>query len=225
MITRAVLPNEFAPPRAVWLVVMLVSTLGASQASAQISLVLGAGGGSGTLQKPYVYNCDENDTEGSGVATLLYAGAGVSAFTLTAGYLTANGSGACLVSPPQPDGVQRIREFRAGGAGGTYGWLFHLRYSPNSIPFMVYGGTGIRFGTQALGHNRLMSLGAALRTHGRLSVFVGGEVNQVRTQYVRFERQWQSGEIVSSTEIERGHDWRKLEFFRFGLEYRWRFDN
>ena len=210
-----------------WLVLAFgMAALDNAPLSGQVSLVLGAAAGLGTLQKPFAGICAEEDTEAPGGATIVYAGAGYSAFSVTAGYLHAGGGeNGCKISATPPDGVQQLRRFQAGHAGGTYGWLFHLRYSPHSLPFMIYGGTGIRFGTPALGHNRLMSLGAALRTRGRLSVFLGGEVTQIRTRYIRYERQWQNGDIISSTEIERGHDWRKLEIIRFGLEYRWWFVN
>jgi hypothetical protein len=89
-----------------------------------------------------------------------------------------------------------------------------------TLPVMAYVGPGIRFGGNEPGHNPFVSVGAALRTRGRLSLFVGGELTMLRTDFVDLDQEWRAGEAVSSTEVGRGKGWRNLEVIRLGLEYR-----
>ena len=189
-------------------------------AAAQVALVFGGSILKGTLQTPYVYRCSGSQSNATGM--MPYVGFGVGAASITAGYVQVNGDGNddCIIKLP-PDGVHRVRDFRATHTS-IYGWGFHLRYSPDRLPFLGYVGTGFRFGGNELGHNRFVSVGAAFRTTGRLSVFVGGEVTQLRTYFVQLDQTWQDGVITSSTEIDDGYGWRKLEVIRFGAEYRWR---
>jgi hypothetical protein len=194
---------------------------GQAPAHGQLSLVFGGAIVGGTLQTPYSVTCGAESATAA-VGSIAHAGVGFKVVSLTAGYVTVNGwSEDCLISLPPADGVYRIREYNVTHSA-VYGWAFHLRYSPDSLPFMAYAGTGIRFGGNELGHNRFLSVGAALRTPGRLSLFAGGELTQLRTHFVDFERTWQNGEMMSSTEVDRGLGWRKMKLIRFGLEYRWK---
>jgi len=194
---------------------------GMAPAHGQVSLVLGGALMTGKLQTPYVRPCSGEDASAFG--PIAYAGFGLSAFSVTAGYVTVTRGfgGDCFSDPPPGDGVYRVREFRVTHSS-IYGWAFHLRYSPDSWPIMAYTGAGYRFGGNELGGNKFVSLGAALRTRGRLSVFAGGEVTQLRTQFIRYDRVMQGGIVASETEVDRGYGWRKLEVIRFGLEYRWK---
>jgi len=192
------------------------------RATAQASVVFGGAIVGGTLQTPYVFNCSRNDPDSGAGGMVPYVGFGVGPVSVTAGYVQIRqaGSDDCLIDPPPSDGVHRVRDLRITHSS-IYGWAFHLRYAPERLPFLVYTGSGYRFGGNELGGNPFVTIGAAARTTGRLSVFVGGEVTQLKTYSVHVDEVWQSGEIVSSTEVDDGYAWRKLKVIRVGLEYRW----
>lgn len=186
--------------------------------NAQAALIFGGAAMLGTLQTPYIYNCS-NDPDSRAFSTIVYAGVGIGPVSATAGYTEARKADhglKCIVSEPPADGVHRTRRFPRRTTS-FWGWSFHLRYAPSSLPLMAYIGTGFEFEG-----NDFRTLGIALRSRGSLSVVAGVEVLQLRTPYIRYDEAWQNGNVISSVEIERGHAWRKLEVIRIGLEYHWR---
>jgi hypothetical protein len=189
----------------------------ASGADAQLALVVGGAVAGGTLQTPYVYNCDDDpDSRASG--SIVYAGVGYGAVSATAGYTDLRDAGGltCRIPDPVPDGTHQMRDFPRRSTA-IWGWAFHLRYAPPALPLMAHVGAG--FETEG---NRFRTIGLALRTRGRLRVFGGVELVQLRTPYIDYEQVWLDNDPVTSEEVGHGHEWRELQSIRIGLEYHFR---
>lgn len=189
----------------------------ASGVDAQLALVLGGALLGGTLQTPYISNCDD-DPDSRALGSIVYAGVGYGAVSATAGYTEARDAGGldCRIPDPVPDGTHQMRDFPRRSTA-IWGWAFHVRYAPVSLPLMAHVGAG--FETEG---NRFRTIGLALRTRGRLSVFGGVELVQLRTPFVDYEQVWLDNEPVGREEIGRGHEWRELQSIRVGLEYHFR---
>ena len=186
----------------------------AGGANAQLALVVGGALAGGTLQTPYIYNCDD-DPDSRALGSIAYVGLGYGSVSATAGYTEARDAGGldCRISDPVPDGTHEVRDFPRRSTA-IWGWAFHLRYASESLPLMAHVGVG--FETEG---NRFRTIGLALRTRGRLGLFGGVELVQLRTPYIDYEQVWLDNEPVASEEIGRGHEWRELQTIRIGVEY------